>query len=75
MLAENFSRSATIAGVHQAEVWRAIDSLSNLALGGGRVYDSVIAQCAAAAGAAVLLTWNVKHFASISPAGLDVREP
>jgi predicted nucleic acid-binding protein len=49
--------------------------LSRIGLGGGRVYDAVIAQCVLEAGATVLLTWNMKHFLPIAPAGLDVMEP
>jgi hypothetical protein len=37
------------------------------------VYDALIAWCAADAGATVLLTWNLKHFAAIAPAGLEVH--
>jgi predicted nucleic acid-binding protein len=74
-LRESFSRSALIAEMSPAEVWSAIDSVSLLGPGGGLVYDAVIAQCAAKAGATVLLTWNAKHFLRIAPAGLEVREP
>ena len=48
--------------------------LSCQSLGGGRVYDAVIAFCVAEAGANVLLSWNVKHFAPIAPDTLEVRE-
>ena len=37
------------------------------------MYDALIAWCAADAGATVLLTWNLKHFAAIAPAGLEVH--
>jgi predicted nucleic acid-binding protein len=74
-LQESFSRTALIAEMNSTEVWSAIDVVSRLGLGGGRVYDAAIAQCAAKAGATVLLTWNAKHFLPIAPAGLDVREP
>jgi predicted nucleic acid-binding protein len=74
-LEESFSRSALIAEMSPAEVWSAIEVVSRLGLGGGRVYDAAMAQCAARAGATVLLTWNAKHFLAIAPAGMDVREP
>ena len=73
-LEQTFSRTAIIAGIGPEVVWTAIDMLSRLGLGGGRVYDAAIAQCAAEAGATLLLTWNTKHFLPIAPAGL-VREP
>jgi predicted nucleic acid-binding protein len=72
---ESFSRSALIAEMSPNEVWTVIDVVSRLGPGGGRVYDAAIAQCAARAGASVLLTWNAKHYLPIAPAGLDVREP
>ena len=42
---------------------------------GGRVYDAVIALSVFEAGASVILTWNPRHFLSIAPSGLEVREP
>ena len=75
LLEENFFNNATVAGVRPAEAWMVLQSLAALGLGGGRVYDAAIAHCAAAAGATVLFTWNTKHFASIAPPGLEIREP
>jgi predicted nucleic acid-binding protein len=74
-LEQTFSRTAIIAGIGPEAVWRAIDMLSRLGLGGGRVYDAAIAQCAAEAGATLLLTLNTKHFLPIAQAGFEVREP
>jgi predicted nucleic acid-binding protein len=74
-LEQTFSRTASIPGLGREGVWNAIGTLSRLGLGGGRVYDLAIAQCASDAGATVLLTWNTKHFLPIVPAGLEVREP
>jgi predicted nucleic acid-binding protein len=51
--------------------------LTRLAAGGvigGRVYDEVIAETAARAGATTLLTLNPKHFPS-PPAGLTILDP
>jgi predicted nucleic acid-binding protein len=42
---------------------------------GGRIYDAVIALAIYEAGARLLLTWNVRHFYSVAPVGLEVREP
>ena len=72
---QTFSRTAIIAGLRPEAAWSAIDNLARLGLGGGRVYDAAIATCVAEAGAAVLLTWDTKHFVPIAPAGLEVREP
>lgn len=41
---------------------------------GGSTYDAVIAACARDAGAAVLLTFNRRHF-DPAPAGIQVLEP
>jgi predicted nucleic acid-binding protein len=72
---ETFFRTAVIAELGPEAAWGAIDKLSSLGLGGGRVYDAAIAECVMRAGATVLLTWNRKYFLPIAPAGLDVQEP
>ena len=72
---ETFDRTAIIHGMGSEVVWGALDMLSRLGTGGGRIYDAAIAQCAAEAGATVLLTWNTKDFLAVAPAGLDIREP
>jgi predicted nucleic acid-binding protein len=74
-LEQTFSRTAIVAGLGPEGIWSSMDMLSRLGLGGGRVYDAVIARCVVEAGATVLLTWNTKHFLPIAPPGLDVREP
>jgi len=72
---ENFARTALVVGVKAGGVWERIGNLSRLGFGGGQVYDALIAWCAADAKAAVLLTWNLKHFAAIVRPDLEVREP
>lgn len=74
-LRQTFGRKAIIAGMGAEAGWGAVGMLSRLGTGGGRVYDAAIAQCAAEAGATVLLTWNTKDFLAVRPAGLDIREP
>jgi len=71
----NFALTAFVAGVKAGDVWERIGSLARLGIGGGQVYDALIAWCAADAGATILLTWNLKHFAAIAPSDLAVREP
>src|SRR5258708_14372736 len=46
---ETFSRTAVIAELRPEAAWSAIDKLSRLGFGGGRVYDAPIPQCAAKA--------------------------
>jgi len=74
-LEENFASTALVVGVKASGIWERIESLAGLGLGGGRVYDALIAWCAADAGATVLLTWNLKHFKTMALPDLEVREP
>ena len=74
-IVENFAGSAVVVGVKSGGFWERIESLARLGIGGGRVYDALIAWCGVDAGATLLLTWNLKHFAAIAPEGLKVREP
>jgi predicted nucleic acid-binding protein len=72
---DNFGRTAVVAGVKTGGVWEWMENLARLRVGGGQVYDALIAWCAVDAGAAVLLTWNVRHFAALAPPNIEVREP
>jgi len=64
-----------IAGVTPETAWLAIRLLAGLDLGGGRIYDALIAATVLHAEAAVFVTWNVKHFLPVAPAGLEIRQP
>lgn len=44
-------------------------------IGGGGMYDAVIAQCAVKAQASALLTFNAPHFLSLAIAGLEIVVP
>ena len=48
--------------------------LAKQGLGGGRVYDAILGECARQAGATVLLTFNSRHFEP-PPAGVKIVEP
>ncbi len=72
---ENFAKTAVVVGAKAGSVWERMGSLSRLGVGGGQVYDALIAWSAVDAGATVLLTWNRKHFARITPPSLEVCEP
>jgi predicted nucleic acid-binding protein len=74
-IVENFAGSAVVVGVKSGGIWDRVESLARLGIGGGQVYDALIAWCAADAGATLLLTWNLKHFGASAPRDLDVREP
>lgn len=65
------TKIVALSGATYAEVLR---SLAKEAVGGGRAYDAVIAQCASQAKAEALLTFNRRHF-DPPPAGVLVVEP
>jgi predicted nucleic acid-binding protein len=71
----NFAQRAAIVGIKAGAIWDLLNTVTRHGVGGGQVYDALIAWCAVEAGATVLLTWNRKHFASIVPPDLEVREP
>ncbi len=45
------------------EYLAALKSASALGITGGAVYDAMLAQCALKAGAEIIYTWNIKHYA------------
>ncbi len=74
MLHEGFGK-ATIAPLRAGAAWDIIRLTLSRGFWGGRVYDAAIALATYQAGARLFLTWNVKRFHSVAPAGLEVREP
>ena len=66
---------AEIAGMTPEACRSAVHSLAGRGIGGGRVYDAIIALCSYQAGATTLLTWNPRHFLAVSPSGLSLMEP
>lgn len=75
MLVENFSEVAEIPDMTANRCWAALDELSARSLGGGLLYDAIIAQSCFEAGAKLLLTWNVRDFLRVAPAALEIRHP
>ncbi len=75
MLHENFGEDAVIAGLDAEQAWAAIRKIVSGRLHGGAVYDAAIAQSTFAAGASLLLTWNLRDFLRVAPAGLEVMTP
>lgn len=74
-LLRDFSAHATIAPIRQGLALDAIRHTLDRGHHGGRIYDALIALSVFEAGARLLLTWNPRHFHSIAPVGLEVREP
>lgn len=75
MLVENFSEIAEFPGLSPHLCWAVLDELAVRSLGGGLVYDAIIADSCVQAGAKVLLTWNVRDFLRVTPPGLEIRQP
>ena len=75
LLQENFGREVETPGVASNLAWTCVRELVAAGLGGGDIYDAVIARSAFDAGAAVLLSWNVKDFVRVAPAGLEILTP
>jgi predicted nucleic acid-binding protein len=74
LLTEHF-REAIIAPMKPGFAWEAMRHTLSRGFWGGRVWDTAIAMSVYEAGARLLLTWNVRHFYSVAPVGLEVREP
>jgi predicted nucleic acid-binding protein len=75
VLETSFANTAVIEAVTSAGVWATMDLVAQQGLGGGRIYDAMIASSVLEARAHVLYTWNVKHFAAVAPAALEIRQP
>jgi predicted nucleic acid-binding protein len=75
LLVENFLNHAEIPGFSTNLAWAAIDELAARSLGGGLLYDAIIAQCCLDSGAELLITWNVRDFLRVAPPALQIREP
>lgn len=74
-LSANFASSAEVAALDGRAAWLAIRELASGGLGGGLLYDAIIAHTARQAGAAALLTLNVRHFRRLGLEGLEILEP
>ncbi len=75
LLRTNLADHIEVADVTPVDAWAAIEEVRLGGGSGGSVYDAVIAQSVARAGANVLFTWNVKDFLRVAPPGLEVRAP
>ena len=75
LLRENLAQDTEIPGVDAGQVWSCFDEMVSRGASGGSIYDAVIAQASFEAGATVLLTWNVKDFVQLAPAGLEIATP
>ena len=60
-------RKTPVVHLTAAETWRALRRAQRRGVIGGQTYDMLIAACALKAGAATIITWNVRHFAAATP--------
>ena len=74
-LSENIAQNFQMVGVDPETCWAAMQHLTERDLGGGLIYDAIIAHSCASAGATILLTWDVLDFRRVAPAGLTIQEP
>jgi predicted nucleic acid-binding protein len=69
LLHQNVCACATIVALDGKQYSELIDELSRQGIGGGPVYDAVIAKAAESAGVDQLVTVNEAHFTKVWPAG------
>lgn len=70
----NFVDNAALVTLDGPAQVAALEHLASEGIGGGRTYDGLIAACAAASRATVLLTFNRRHF-DPPPPGIVILEP
>lgn len=71
---ESIAAVTRLVGLTPAQSFEAVRDFAAIGNVGARVYDYLIARAALAAGAKLLVTWNVGHFRGLVD-GLDVRRP
>ena len=74
VLSVNFVDGGKVVALSAREHVSVLTKLAEGAVGGGRTYDAIIAECAGRSGASVLLTLNPRHFEP-APAGVAVVVP
>lgn len=66
-LVEQIRRRLAIVSLDDIEYAAAIQRTADLGIGGGRIYDALLVECARKAGADEVLTWNVTDFRRLAP--------
>lgn len=76
IIRENLEEQAETVPVSAADYRDVVRHLGDAGLAGGIVYDALVLRAAITAGAAVLLTFNLKDFRRVWPdSGIRVEEP
>lgn len=68
-------KKATIIALTSREYWQVLKNATERGLGGGQIYDGVIASCARKGKATVLITWNLEHFGPFEDGSLTCTTP
>lgn len=71
---ESVAAVTSLVGLSPAQSFAAVRDFAAAGHIGARLYDHLIARAALAAGADLLVTWNVSHFRSMAPT-LTVHTP
>ncbi len=75
VLESNFVRRVTVVALRGAHYVKVLRHVAGKGVAGGRTYDAVIAGCALAARASVVLTWNVRDFEAVTDESIQVVAP
>jgi predicted nucleic acid-binding protein len=57
----------TLIPLEEADYSAALQQAAERGIAGGRIYDALLLQCAAKAGAEIIYTWNVGDFQRLAP--------
>lgn len=71
---ESVATITRLVGLTPAQSFEAVRQFAAAGHIGARVYDYLIARAAQAAGAKILMTWNIGHFVGLID-GVDARTP
>lgn len=75
LLSSTFRSSTRIAGLDAEGTWTLLAELPADGVAGGTAYDALILRTVVDAGARRFLTFNLRHFERLAPAGLEIVEP
>lgn len=76
LLKANFLRDDVESIAIDAHMYRRLlERAPELGVAGGRIYDAIITACARAAGVAVILTFNERHFLPIERGEISIVVP
>ncbi len=64
---QNIRERLTIVGLTPDEYFAMLRANAALGITGGAIYDALLASCALKSGAAILYTWNLRHYGQLGP--------